>query len=97
MAIPASLVFALDVDGKPILAFEAISRREANELCKEGWLRADLTVQTSNGSPLCGPDSKLSVRRANDDEIQIFYLSARTGKPTEDLPLAYLVELDGAD
>jgi len=93
MAIPASLVFALDVDGKPILAFEAISRREANELCKEGWLRADLTVQTSNGSPLCGPDSKLSVRRATDEEAQIFYLLAR-GKPTEDLPLAYLVELD---
>jgi hypothetical protein len=89
--IPA--VFALDVDGTPTLAFEARNTREARHLCHEGWLRADLTVQTSNGSQLCGPDSKLSVRRATDEEAQIFYLLAR-GKPTEDLPLAYLVELD---
>jgi hypothetical protein len=45
-------VFALDVDGEHTLAFESINIREALELCKEARLRADLTLQTSNGIPL---------------------------------------------
>jgi hypothetical protein len=89
-----TLVFALDVDGRPTLAFEANGRREARELCKEEWLRADLSLQTSNGSRLCGPDSKISVRRATADEVAKFNQSAEIAKPTDELLLAYLVELD---
>ena len=87
-----TLVFALDVDGRPTLAFEANGRREARELCKEEWLRADLSLQTSNGSPICRPDSKLAVRRATADEVEVFYQSAETETPSDELLLAYLVE-----
>jgi len=93
-----TLVFALDVDGRPTLAFEANGRREARELCKEEWLRADLRLQTSNRNRLCRPDSKLSIRRATADEAEIFNQSinqsAQPAEFTDDLLLAYLVELD---
>ena len=89
------LVFALDVDGKPTLTFEATSTQEARELCNQEWLRADLSLKKSNGSPLCGLDSKLSVRRATADEVEVFYQSAETATtPSDELLLAYLVELD---
>jgi hypothetical protein len=90
----AILVFTLDVDGTPTLTFEVSSPREAGELCKEEWLRTDLSLQTSNGSPLCGSDSKLSVRRPTADEVEVFYQSAETATGSDELLLAYLVELD---
>jgi hypothetical protein len=90
----AILVFALDVDGRPTLTFEASSTRDARRLCNEEWLRTDLSLQTSNGSPLCGSDSKLSIRRPTADELEVFYQSAETATRSEELLLAYLVELD---
>jgi hypothetical protein len=84
-------VFALDVDGEHTLAFESINIREALELCKEARLRADLTLQTSNGIPLCGPKSKFSVRLAEAEEAVIF---GRAEEAPDDLVLAYLVKLD---
>lgn len=81
-------VFALDVDGKPTLAFEAINIREAQELCKEARLRADLTSQKSNGVPLCGPKSKLSVRLAEAEEAIIFGRADKASpNPSDDLVL----------
>ena len=49
----AELVYTILVDGKPIVAFEA-SGREAAELCKEEWFRAELSALNSNGEPICG-------------------------------------------
>jgi hypothetical protein len=46
---------------------------------------------------LCGVDSKLSVRRANNDEAEIFDRGSQLAKPWEGRVLAYLVELDGFD
>ena len=37
-----SRVFTLEVDGRPVLAFEAVRLRDAQELCKEAWLHDDL-------------------------------------------------------
>jgi hypothetical protein len=45
-------VFAILVDGRPTLAFEAKNMTETRELCKERWLRADLRSQKSDGIPL---------------------------------------------
>ena len=88
-------VFSLEVDGKPTLAFEAKNTMEARELCKEQWLRADLSSQKSNGIPLCDSNSQLSVRRASVEEATVFSQAAASAKPSDDLVLAYLVELDG--
>lgn len=87
------VVFAMDVDGKATFAFEARNFREASQLCKEGWVREDLAAITSNGIPLCSSTAKLAVRRADAAEIVIYRKAARQAQ-TEDLVLAYLVDLD---
>lgn len=83
-------VFAMEIDGRPIVAFEAKNFREAFELCKEDWLRTDLIALTSNGVALCTP-----VRRADELEAEI-YREAELQAQTDDLVLAYLVDLDQA-
>jgi hypothetical protein len=90
------IVFAMDIDGKPTLAFEAKNVREASELCKEEWLRADLNLLTSNGIPLCTAAAKLTVRRATESESQVYRDADREAQASDDLLLAYLVELDGS-
>jgi hypothetical protein len=89
-------VFAVDIDGKPTLAFEAKNFSEASELCKEDWLRADLSVLTSNGIPLCTAAAKLTVRKATESESQVYLDAGREAQASDDLLLAYLVELDGS-
>jgi hypothetical protein len=83
------------VDGKATFAFEAKNFSEAFELCKEDWVREDLTTMTSNGLPLCSPTAKLTVRKADDAEI-VIYRDAANQAQTEELVLAYLVDLDRA-
>lgn len=90
-----AFVFALVVDGKPTIAFEAKNFREASELCKEQWVREDLSDLKSNGVALCDSAAKLTVRRADGVEIQT-YRAAKDFRPdSDDLLLAYLVDLDG--
>lgn len=89
MAFIVRRVFALDVDGRPTLAFEARNQLEARELCKEAWLRDDLTSLNSNGVPLCGAKSKLSVRLAEAEEAVLFGQAAKAAaNPSGDLVLA---------
>jgi hypothetical protein len=95
MIASSGVVFAMDVDGKATFAFEAKNFREALELCKEAWVRDDLTTITSNGLPLCSSTAKLTVRRADEAEI-VIYRNAAIQAQTEDLILAYLVDLDRA-
>lgn len=89
------VVFAMEIDGKATFAFEAKNFREASELCKEVWVREDLITMTSNGVPLCSPTAKLTVRRADEAEI-VIYRDAAFKAQTEDLVLAYLLDLDQA-
>jgi hypothetical protein len=44
-------VFTLEVDSKPILAFEASAMREASSLLNESWLSEDLTSLKSDDVP----------------------------------------------
>ena len=89
-----SRVFTLEVDGRPTLAFEASGTRDAQQLCKESWLRGDLTVLRSAGVPLCTAEFKLSVRPATAEEAIIFGQATDLAKPSDDMVLAYLIELD---
>jgi hypothetical protein len=95
MTVFSGSVFAMDVDGKATFAFEAKNHPEAFELCKEDWVREDLSTLTSNGVPLCSSTAKLTVRRADEAEI-VIYRDAALKAQTEDLVLAYLVDLDRA-
>jgi hypothetical protein len=89
-----SRVFTLEVDGRPTLSFEARRTSEAQEICKESWLRGDLIDLSSGGVPLCSDRSKLTVRLATDEEAAIYEQAAEVAKPSDDLVLAYLIELD---
>jgi hypothetical protein len=89
-----SRVFTLEVDGRPTLAFEAARTKEAQQICKEPWLWADLILLRSGGVPLCTDQSKLSVRLATAEEADIFRQAAEMAKPSDDMALAYLIELD---
>ena len=40
IAIVLPSIFTLEIGGTPTLVFEAQSFREAQELCREQWLRA---------------------------------------------------------
>jgi hypothetical protein len=88
-----SRTFTLCVDGKATLAFSASTMREAQELCKEAWLRSDLCALTSEQQALCTPGSKLTVRHAAPEEESVYQQSADPA--SEDLSLVYLVALDG--
>ena len=90
-----SRVFTLEVDGKPILTFEATRLREAQPLCKEHWLREDPTSLTSNGVSLLNANAKLSVRLATLAETDVFRQAVAATEQSDDMMLAYLVELDG--
>jgi hypothetical protein len=96
MTTDFSRVFTLEVDGRPTLSFEASNTRQAMEIRKEPWLRDDLCSLKSNGIPLCSAASKLSVRLANAEEAIVFSQAANQTKPSDEILLAYLVELDGA-
>jgi hypothetical protein len=52
-------VFVIDIDRWPTLAFEAPDLAEAQEICRAADLRTELMAFTSNGAPVCTPDSAL--------------------------------------
>jgi hypothetical protein len=43
----APSIWALEIDGKPTLAFEAMKYREADEICHQEWLRLELGQRKS--------------------------------------------------
>ena len=95
MPSPFGLIFTIEIDGKPTIAFEVRQLREAAELCKEEWLRADLNTLSSNGVPLCRIGSKLRARIANERERATYQEAAQSAQPIDEMLFAYLVELDG--
>lgn len=95
MSMALDLVFTIEVDGKPTVAFEAKNLREASQLCHMEWLRADLSALKSGRSELCNSTAKLKVRVASEGERQVFRSAEQAVQATDDLVLAYLVDLDG--
>ena len=93
-----SRVFTLEVDGRPILAFEAGGHRDAQQICKEPWLHDDLTELKSGGVPFYTAQSKLSVRPATAQEETIFLnQAAKARKPSEDMVIGYFIEPDSIE
>ena len=89
-----SRVFTREADGRRLLAFEASGTRQAQEISEESWLLNDLSILRSGGARLRTARSRLSVRPASPDEATIFGLVANMIKPSDNMVLAYLVELD---
>ena len=88
-------VFVLVIDGAPILAFQARSMSEAQQLGREVWLLEDLKRLTSARIPLWDGKAPIRTRSARPDEAARYQrgeLDAR--QSDDDLPLVFLVELD---
>ena len=91
----SSVVFVLDIDGRPTLAFEAGGAVEAQETCGSPELRADLTALTSDGVPLCTPGSTFSVRPAAREEIAAFRHAVARAPASDQPTMTFLIRIDG--
>src|SRR3984893_11023646 len=89
----APSIWALEIDGKPTLAFEAMKYREADEICHQEWLRLELGQRKINDVPLCDADSHLRIRLPPPAEMLLYRQAAEANK-LSDNSLAYLIELD---
>ena len=89
-------VFVLEIEKRPILAFEAVSAREAQELAKEHWLQEDLKRLSSNGKPLWNGKSRLRIGPASGEQVDEVRTAIRTVSAYDELAIVYLVPLDGA-
>ena len=88
-------VFVLDIDRKPTLAFEADGLAAAQEICGDADLQADLTALTSDGIPVCGPNSTLSLRPAAQEEIAAFRHAVERAPASEQPTMTFLIKIDG--
>jgi len=92
-----SRIFTIEIGDTPTLTFEAQNLREAQELCREQWLKDDLAEAKSDGAPLWDGKAKLRARIALLDESALFTEAKNNGQPSDGLMLVYLVKLDGGE
>jgi hypothetical protein len=88
-------VFVLDIDRRPTLAFEAGSLAAAQQICRDVDLRADLAALTSDGVPVCGPNSALSARAAAPEEIAAFRHAVERAPASSQPTMTFLIKIDG--
>jgi len=88
-------VFVLEIDGRPTLAFEAPDLADAQEICRDPDLRVDLTALTSNGVPVCAPESALWPRPAAQEEISAFNRAVELAPASEQPTMTFLIKIDG--
>jgi hypothetical protein len=92
---PVSFVFALEIDGRPTLAFEASDTTEASEICADPDLRLDLLALTSDGLPICALEASLTSRPATVEEIASFQRAVALAPPSQQPTMAFLIKVDG--
>ena len=85
-------VFAIEVDGKPILTFEAKLYSEAEAIVADERLRTTLLASKSGGVSLSDEHSILRLRLAHSDEAKRY--KDAVSLLTDDLKLVYLIDLD---
>ena len=90
-----SSIFTIEISARPILSFEAVNIKEAQELCHEQWLKADLAEATAAGVPLWDGKAKLRARLATQEEADKVAAAAAGVEPSDGLLLVYHVEIDG--
>ena len=88
-------VFVLDIDRRPTLAFEATDLAQAQEICRDADLRTDLVVLTSDGAPVCSPNSTLTARAAAQEEIAAFRHAVERAPATDQPTMTFLIKIDG--
>lgn len=88
-------IFALEIDGRPTLVFDAANISDARAICEDGELRADLSTVTADGAPICSANSRLEARLASPDEIDAFEYALERAPPSDEPTMAFLIKVDG--
>jgi hypothetical protein len=89
-------VFTLEIEGRPIVSFEAKGTREAQELAKEDWLQEDFMILVTEGQPLWDGKAPIRIRLATEAETARYRdIAAEADEEGGDIVLAFLVTLDG--
>jgi hypothetical protein len=90
-------IFTVEIDGKPIVAFEAKNQTQAQQLLKESWFQDDLLALKTGNAPLWDGKQPLRVRKAIEAEVASYRgIAAEAEEAAGDIVLAFLVPLDGA-
>ena len=91
--VPQPIVFVLEIEGRPTLAFEATSAREAKELIRERWLLDDLLNNRTKGKPPWNGKERLRTGVAVGEQVTEVKALLQNASDQE-LPIVYLVPLD---
>ena len=87
-------VYTLEIEGKPVLTFEAQNLQEAQSLTREAWLRDDLQELKSQGAALWDGKARLSVRLADSAEAGRYERESKTlPQDPDEMAIVYLIEL----
>ena len=89
-------IFTVEVDRKPVLAFQSRKHSEAEVVLADTQLRSQLELLKSAGKPLCDNYSIFRIRMARADERQLFYKRNASILTTGGKLAVILVELDAA-
>jgi hypothetical protein len=92
---PSLRTYALEIDGRPTLAFEATSISEAQAICSDLDFRLDLATLTSGGIPILSLTAKLAPRPATEQEATAFKRAVDLAPPSDEPTIAFLIEVDG--
>jgi hypothetical protein len=87
-------IYVVQINGRAVVAFAAVSYAEARELIKERWFLMELKAQTSGGIRLLDDKAKLSIKAATLTEIEATADVLCSSSQIDGLALAYLIKLD---
>ena len=88
-------IFTIEINGRPTLALQGKKHRDAERLCEQDRLRAELSTITSGGTPLCDASATMKLRLATAEEAALYRRAAQSTEPSSDTHIVYLVDLDG--
>jgi hypothetical protein len=88
-------VFTLEIDGRPILVFDACSIEEASGICALPEFRADLGELKRQGKPLFGDSAVFAARDATATEVVTFDYAVTNAGSSDGPTMALLVPVDG--
>jgi hypothetical protein len=89
--------FVLEINRRPVLAFDATSDRSARARVREPWFVEELARMRSNGKPILGPNDHCRVRAASPTEMAAVSLErGLDGARGEDTKyaFAFLIPID---
>jgi len=91
--------FVLEINGRPVLAFNSRSIERAKLLFSESWLLEELGSYRSCGVPVWDGEAELSVRHADAREameLEVALRGEQARREYEGHVFAFLVPLDPA-